>query len=584
MRRFFAIFCAMALLLSAWPALAADKLASAAAVETPPALEVLAAPTLSAAETPVPLAVQDPAMDTAGVTPEPVKKPILEITDPPPPKPVTQNELLEPQLKAGELGNTAGRRKVPLKLLDAVRIGMTRNINTKKQILNRATQILDLQLAERIFEPNIYLEGNYNYSAGTNTDSRGLGFRVTNQLPTAGELSFQWLPTNQWDRETNTDSYSTGLSFTLTQPLLRGAGITVGTSSVVTARFTEESNVQSFRLHLMGQITSIQSAYWNLLLALQNRLSAVRSLQESREVLRRNKQLIEAGRKAKSDLVSAEQEVARNQVSVLDQEFSVVQANRTLVNLLDLKDDVAILPMEGFVYRQVKVDYDQLSKIALKKNPALLQAQINVKQAELNLKLAKSQALDQLNLTVSTSKTGEADNLGDSMRDSLSVGEGWQAGVALSVPLGLPRDRLKRNVTVAERSLEQAHLDLKQARRSLLQEVRDGVNDINRSMRQIRLAQLSRELAGQKYDVEKIRLDLGRSTNFQVLSYQRDLTSARDSEYQAIATYLINLARLETVCGVTLETWNVQVDEPEPPNIPSLGLDHLRQPKAITTK
>lgn len=572
MRRVFVITCAVTLLLLAWPALAAEE----------PAPQ--AQPTAAAAGTAVPLAVQDPAMDTAGVTPEPVKKPILEITDPPPPKPVTQGELLQPELKAGELGNTAGRRKVPLKLLDAVRIGLEKNINTKKQILNRATQILDLELAERVFEPNVYLTGSYNYNASSNTDDRGAGVRITNKLPTAGDLTFVWLPTNQWDRDTNEDEFSTGLSFTLTQPLLRGAGVTVGTSSVVTARFTEASNVESFRSHLMAQITSIQDAYWSLLLALQNRLSAVRSLRESREVLIRNKQLIAAGRKAKSDLVSAEQEVARNQVSVLDQEFSVVQANRILVNLLDLEDDVAILPMEGFVYRQVKVDYDQLSKIALKKNPGLLQAKISVQQAELDLELARSEALDQIDLTVSTTKTAAADNLGDSMRDSLSVGEGWQAGVAFSVPLGLPRDRLKRNVTLAVRSLEKAHLDLKQVRRTLLQEVRDGVNDINRSMRQIRLAQLSRELASQKYDIEKIRLDLGRSTNFQVLSYQRDLTSARDSEHQAIATYLTNLAKLETIVGITLETWNVKVEEPEPPKIPSLGLDDLKKPKAITTE
>ena len=571
MRRIFAIICAAALLLSAWSALAQE-----------PAPQ--AQPTAAAAGTSVPLDVQDPAMNTADVPPEPAKKPILEITDPPPPKPVTQGELLEPELTAHEIGNTAGRRKVPLKLLDAVRIGMTRNINTKKYLLDRATQILDLELAERIFEPNVYLEGHYNYSASSNTDDRGAGVRVTNQLPTAGELSFQWLPSNQWDRETNEDEYSTGLSFSLTQPLLRGAGITVGTASVVSARYTDASNKESLRSHLMSQITAIQNAYWELLLALQNRLSAVRSLRESREVLARNKQLINAGRKAKADLVSAEQEVARNQVSVLDQEFSVVHANRTLVNLLDLEDDVAILPMEGFVYRQVKVDYDQLSKIALKKNPGMIQTRISLKQAELDLELAKSNALDQVDLSLSTSKTGTADNLEDSMRNSMNLGEGWQAGVSVSIPLGLPRDRLKRNVTQAQRSLEKANLDFKQTRRTLLQEVRDGVNDINRSMRQIRLAQLSRELASQKYDIEKMRLDLGRSTNFQVLSYQRDLTSARDSEYQAIATYLKNLAALETIVGITLETWNVQVIETEPPIVPSLNLDKLKKPKAITTE
>lgn len=490
-------------------------------------------------------------------------------------------ELDSVSLKPGEFSSTSGRRKVPLKILDAVRLGLTRNVETKKELLNRATQLTDLSLAERIFEPEFYLKGGYAYEAAGNTDDRGLGLEVRKKLITAGSLSFNWDQSNILDRETNSDVYQATLGVKLTQPLLRGAGVTVGTAEVITAQNTEASNKQYFRQHLMSQITSIQEAYWNLLLALENRISSVRSLQASRDVLERNKALIRAGRKAPADLVSAEQEVARNQVEVLNQEFSVTAANRTLVNLLDLDDNVAILPVEGFVFNRVEPKYQTLVDMAMKMNPSVLQAEITLKQRELDLKLARSNALDQLDLEVGTSRTAQADSLGESLETASNLGQGWTGAINLNIPLGLPRDKLKHQVTIAARELEKSKLDRHQTRLQVRQQVRDSVNDVQRSLRQVKLAELSTKLARQKYDIERTRLELGRSTNFQVLSYQRDLTSARDQQHQAIATYLKSLARLEAVVGTSLQTWNVRVEEPLPPKLPTLNLSGITSPPRL---
>ena len=462
---------------------------------------------------------------------------------------------------------------------DAVSIGLTRNIDIKKSIMDRADQRLSLSLAERYFEPQFYIEGGYNYDRATNTDTRSLGMRIEQRLATAGELTFKWAPSNLHYRDTNESQFESQVSLSLTQPLLRGAGITAGTYDVVSAQYTEENNVQQFRQSLMDKITTIQGAYWDLLLALENRLSAVRSLQASREVLARNKVLIEVGRRAKSELVSAQQEVASNQVSVLDQEFAVVQANRTLVNLLDLDETVAVLPVEGFVYRPVKVNYDRLLKSALARNTSLIQYRVTLKQQELELKMARIRARDKVDLQMSVAKTAQGGNFGEALDGSTDIGDGFQAGLSIEVPLGLPRDNLKYNVTTAARAVAKAKLDIKQQTLAVKQQVRDGVNDVRRSLRQIRLAQLSRQLAKKKYDIERFRLELGRSTNFQVLSYQRDLTDARDQEHRAIANYLKSLAQLESIVGNTLDTWKVRVINMDPAKLPKLNLKNLTQPK-----
>jgi outer membrane protein TolC len=484
-------------------------------------------------------------------------------------------------LTAAEIGGEGGRRKVPLKLLDAVRLGLERNVTLKKSLLDRATQRLDLSLAERLFEPEFYINGRYQYEADSERDTRGLGVEVRKRLRTNGELTLQWDVDNILDRSVNQTQNRSTTGITLSQPLLRNAGITVGTAPVVTAQFTEKLNLLSFNSLLMSQITAIQEAYWDLLLAMENKLSAVRSLEASRDVLARNKELIRAGRKAAADLVSAEQEVARNGVEVLNQEFAVESANRRLVNLLDLDNNVAILPVEGFVFYEVKVGLKNMMQTALKHNPQLLTAAINLKQRKLDLELARSAARDKVDLNLSTSRTSTKQDLNDAIDESDDLGKGWTASLALTIPLGLPRDRLRRNLTAAVREVTKAKLDIKETRLAVLQEVRNRVNDVQRSLRQIELAQLSRKLALQKYKIERVRLELGRSTNFQVLSYQRDLTAASDQEHQAIATYLKSLARLDEVVGQALDTWNVKVQTPIAPKIPSLRLDGLKVPPGL---
>ncbi|MCB2225479.1 MAG: TolC family protein [Desulfarculaceae bacterium] len=489
-----------------------------------------------------------------------------------------QMEILTAPPDPKDVPVTGGKRRVPLKLLDTIRLGMTDNIEVKKGILDRATSVENLLLAERIFEPEFNITGGYAYNAGSDQDNRNLGVEVTKRLETAGRLSFSWNQANILDRNAGSTDNQATLSAKLTQPLLRGAGITVGTAEVVQAQYSEAQEFQSFRSLLMGKLTEIQAAYWDLLLALENRLSAIRALEASRNQLKKNKMLIQAGRMPAADLVQTEQEVARNEVNLLNQDLAVENANRTLVNLLDLNETIVILPIEGFIFRAVKVDYQALADQAFKTNTNILTQQISVKNAKLNLKLAESNALDEVNLEIGTSQTGSGGSPGEALDEAKNLGSGWSGSVVFNIPLGLPRDRLQQQVTIAKRSLIKTKLDLHQASRNLRQSIRDRVNDVERNLRQIKIGQQSLNLAQRKYDIQLVKLELGKANNYQVLLFHRDLVSAADSLHGSIASYLKSLAQLDELVGTALATWNIQVVKPVPPHLPKLNLKGLEVP------
>ena len=466
-----------------------------------------------------------------------------------------------------------GTRKVPLTLLEAVRIGLARNVELKKSLLDRATQVGDLELAERMFEPEPYLKAFYRHNSLDNQDQRGGGAEVVTRLMTNGTLTFDWQVADTLDRDRKESGQTGHLNLSLHQPLLRGAGITVGTAELVSARYADASEVQGLRASVMSRITAIVNAYWNLLLALENRLSTVRALQASRELLERNKVLIKAGRMAPADLVQTEQEVARAKVNILEQDFSVQAANRILADHLDLGPEVVIRPVEGFTFKEIKLDFNRMMASAEEQSPALKQSRINLRQAELDLALAQSGARDVLDLNLGASLAK-----GETADQSWDDSQNYQVGLELAIPLGLPRDRLRQEVVRAQRRVKKSRLDLHQAKLALGQNVRTGVNDVRRSLLQIKMAQDSRRLALRKYQIERNRLELGRSSNFQVLSYQRDLVSAADAEHQAIVNYLNSLSSLEEVAGSTLETWGVKINQSVAPKLPSISLGASQRP------
>ena len=95
-------------------------------------------------------------------------------------------------------------------------------------------------------------------------------------------------------------------------------------------------------------------------------------------------------------------------------------------------------------------------------------------------------------------------------------------------------------------------------------EISDRVRDVEMKLKQLDLARLARDLSRQKLEIENEKLKTGRTTNFQVVSYESDLVSAENNELVAIINYQNALTNLDLALGTTLKTWKIEVkDEKE---------------------
>jgi outer membrane protein TolC len=130
----------------------------------------------------------------------------------------------------------------------------------------------------------------------------------------------------------------------------------------------------------------------------------------------------------------------------------------------------------------------------------------------------------------------------------------------LSIPLygDLTREQTYLGAMI---NLEKAKISMEELKENIEIEVLDAVRDVEMKLRQVELARQARELSEKKLEIEKEKLKAGRSTNFQLVSFQNDLIIVQSSELNANIAYLNALTSLDNVLGTTLDTWKIEIKE-----------------------
>src|SRR5207244_250172 len=111
----------------------------------------------------------------------------------------------------------------------------------------------------------------------------------------------------------------------------------------------------------------------------------------------------------------------------------------------------------------------------------------------------------------------------------------WSAGVSVSYPIGESAE--EANYARAKLERAQSEERLKSAEARAIQQVRAAGWQIDMNAKRIETTRAARELAEQRLDAERKRLEVGISTSFLVIQAQRDLAQARTNELAATLAY-----------------------------------------------
>ena len=172
--------------------------------------------------------------------------------------------------------------------------------------------------------------------------------------------------------------------------------------------------------------------------------------------------------------------------------------------------------------------------VALGGRPEIRRFRLGIEKAEVDLRLARNQALPSLDAGVAVSRDFGTDRYKDKRDTEV------EAGVEFKLPLQR-RDALGR-IEAAEAQLERLAVEERMARDRVAAEVRDSHSALTAAWEQIAQARLNVELAGELVEAENTRFQRGASDLLAVQIREQAGFEARTTEVDLVADYLRALA------------------------------------------
>lgn len=444
---------------------------------------------------------------------------------------------------------------IHLSLSDAIYLGLRNNRAISSAYLNRIAQKFDLRVAEDFFTPKLRINGNYT-TAHSNADRSRQGElspTATLVTPYGTRASLGWTYQHTTANQAGS-SRNDGANISIVQPLLRGAGYGIANAPLQLAKLNEQINRLRLKSSVSQTITQIIYTYRELLRSQEQVRIAQDSLERARQLLGVNKALIAAGRMAEFEIVQTEAELATQELSYEDTHNQKDKNRLALLQLLALDMHTQVIASDTLQASPIQANAAQALHQAESSQPAYLSQLIINKQAEIQLLVARNKGLWDISLIGGASQTRDRS-------PSSTTSRSWNnyLGIQVEIPIG---DLSTRQAAVhAEVNRQTQSIQLQEIRQQLEHDTINAVRDIDVRWKQYEIAQRARDLSLRKLDIERQKLTVGRSSNFQILSFENDLRNAENARLNTVINYLNAQAELDQTLGTTLDSWDISLND-----------------------
>ncbi len=425
--------------------------------------------------------------------------------------------------------------------------------------------------------------------------------------------------------------------FSIQQPLLNGFGILPNTRYIIEAKNTIKIANSQFAQQVIATVSAVQNFYWELVFARENVKVEEAAVAVSQKLYEDNKKQLQIGTMAPLDVLTAESELATDTQNLIVAQTNKLQQETVLLNAItrnpvapDLQN-VEVIPTTGISTPSITENLPLMDAVqeAWQKRPEVFQADLGLKNAEVEVKATRNSLLPILNLVGQYSATGLSGNetvtnqtqtgfvadpnspvvganglpfnvgnpgapgvpafvgvpvvnttttrISNGLNTALdqmihSSFPTYSAGLNLVVPI---RNRsAQADSARAQIDQRQQVLQYHQLQNTIFVNVRNAQIALQQGRAQVAAAEKARTLAQQTLDAEQKKYQLGSSTSYQVVLRSRDLTSAQGNELRAKINLIEAAVNFDQAIGRTLDTNHIIVADAgrgkvyRQPNIP----------------
>lgn len=297
----------------------------------------------------------------------------------------------------------------------------------------------------------------------------------------------------------------------------------------------------SYALQMLNVERNITSQFYNLFMSQQNLEISESELENAEKNFRIIKDKVDADMATKDEYYQAELNLAQSRSSLENQRVNLENAKDNFKQSLGIPLNEDILVVCEIAAEPVLVDFDKALQNAMANRLELRQREISREQQEMSMIQVKDNDSFSGNISLSLGIMGdnpEFQNVYDSPTNNPRV------SVTFSVPIfdwGARKARIK----AAEIERQMFELSAEEELKSIEMDLRSTCRSLDNLLRQISIAEQSRQSAQLTYDLNEERYRNGELTGLQMNQIQSQLSSSKVSYTQAIINYKIQLLNIK---------------------------------------
>ncbi len=324
------------------------------------------------------------------------------------------------------------------------------------------------------------------------------------------------------------------------QPLLNGFGRLSNERYIMVARNNTKVAEHVFRLQVINTVVAVENAYWDLAALQESVRVAEQALAVAQQLYKDNQIRLDVGTMSPLDVTSAESEVAARTRDLTVATTNLQLQEATLKNMLVKRvspqlDSARIVirdPMPEPKQADIP-DLESAQNAAMETRPELRQAEINLKNQDISVQLHR--------------RCAEAEPFGfrflcriraagNQHRDKLGNAGCFCAKLRGHVSRVCRRLQPEHSSSESHGSGGQSALSARKesavdnqqrSRNTISMEVRKAIIGLMQGKAQVEAAHKAASLAREMWEGEKVKLEAGASTSYQVILRERDYTNAR---------------------------------------------------------
>jgi outer membrane protein len=362
---------------------------------------------------------------------------------------------------------------------------------------------------------------------------------------------------NQSEISSLGESYTSSLSLTFRQPLLKNRGKNINLTNLRIEYNNQKISELNLKNQILSTLENIQNIYWNIVY--YNELFTVKkqTLNLAKELYENNKVKVELGLLPQIELTRAAASVASQQEGIIISENNIYNAQDILLNYLNAFDNPLfknkiMKPIDEPEPILLIPDFYESMNFCFENNPDYLKMKKNIENNNIRLEYYNNQKLPSLDFVSSVTANGIDADLGSSYSDLSNFdNRNWQVSLNLSFPLG--NRSSKTDYKSAELNKITLLAELKKLENTLTLQIQQAIRNIEVSIKRIDAAKTSVKLAEENLKSEMERYELQQTTTFNVLQEQEKLDNEKTRLLKAIIDNQIAVVEYESLVGGKIE-------------------------------